>query len=202
MRIELAYAVLVTLHANHNTTRSVLKQNLIQVEHSLTVYFAQPKCNVSSVIWIILDFPSPDGCRFFCHWCWSLAREYISTIFVYTQPRLSTLNVHRSNWFHIEKAKKQIYPSKTMTDADYTDDQTLPTNTPVHPESILHRLGQAVRGIGLWVNANKADYMCFKQKGAITTMLPASRISRQIHKPWQHNLIYVNIRLENTWNCY
>ena len=55
---------------------------------------------------------------FFTHWwywclqhCpWSLARWYISTIYVYNLPRLWTMNINRSNkskWFHIKKDKKQ-----------------------------------------------------------------------------------------------
>ena len=44
---------------------------------------------------------------FFQHSRWSLAKRYISTIFVYTLSRLCTSNVHESNkrkWFHIKKA--------------------------------------------------------------------------------------------------
>ena len=43
-----------------------------------------------------------------CHW--SLARRYISTIYVYNLHRLCTLNVDRSNqrkWFYTKKAKRQ-----------------------------------------------------------------------------------------------
>ena len=42
-------------------------------------------------------------------------------------------------------------------------------NTPAQTESLLHSLEQASRGTGLHVNANKTEYMCFKQEGAIST---------------------------------
>ena len=54
---------------------------------------------------------------------WSLARRYISTIFVYTLPRLRTSNIHRSNkrkWFHIEKRQEadnipqKLWQTQTM----------------------------------------------------------------------------------------
>ena len=46
-----------------------------------------------------------------------------------------------------------------MTNADYTDDQTLPTNTSATEESQLHILEQSAEVI-----ANETEYTCFKQK--------------------------------------
>ena len=54
-----------------------------------------------------------------------------------------------------------------MRDADYADDLVLLTNTPAQAESLLHNLVQAAKGLGLYVNANKTKYICFKQKGDI-----------------------------------
>ena len=31
-------------------------------------------------------------------------------------------------------------------------------------------MAQAARGIGLYVNSNKTEFMCFKQDGAISTL--------------------------------
>ena len=47
-----------------------------------------------------------------------------------------------------------------MTDTDYTDDQALLTNTPAQAESLMHRLW-VTGGIGLYMNANKRNYICF-----------------------------------------
>ena len=55
----------------------------------------------------------------------------------------------------------------TMTDSDYADDLVLLVSTPVRAESLLHSLEPAARGIDLYMNANKTEYMCFKQKGTI-----------------------------------
>ena len=52
--------------------------------------------------------------------------------------------------------------AKTMTVADYADDLAILINTPAQAECLLYGLGQAVRGIGLYVNRNKTEFMYFK----------------------------------------
>ena len=54
-------------------------------------------------------------------------------------------------------------------DADYVDDIALLANTPTQAESLLYSLEQTVGGIGLHVNADKIEYMCFNQ-GDISTL--------------------------------
>ena len=55
-------------------------------------------------------------------------------------------------------------------DTDYTDDIVLLANTPAQAESLLHSLEQAAGSIGLYVNADKMEYMCFNQRGDISTL--------------------------------
>ena len=43
-------------------------------------------------------------------------------------------------------------------------------NTPIHVESLLHSLERATGSIGLYVNANKTEYMCFNQRDDISTL--------------------------------
>ena len=47
-------------------------------------------------------------------------------------------------------------------------------NTPTQAESLLHSLGQAASGIGLRVNEDKMEYICFNQKGDISTLNDSS----------------------------
>ena len=49
------------------------------------------------------------------------------------------------------------------------DDLALLANTPSQAESLLHSLEQAAGDIGLCMNTNKTEYMCFKQEGVIST---------------------------------
>ena len=51
-----------------------------------------------------------------------------------------------------------------MTNAKNTD------NTPAQAKSLLPSLEQAEQGIGLYVNANKKELICFKQEEAISTL--------------------------------
>ena len=57
-----------------------------------------------------------------------------------------------------------------MTDADYADVQAHPANTSAQAESQLHSPDYIARGIGFYVNVNKTEHMCFKQKGAISSL--------------------------------
>ena len=76
-----------------------------------------------------------------------------------------------SSWLREEEKR---YPAKTITDADYADDLALLANTPNQAETLLHSLERAAAGIGLHVNANKTEYMCYNQTGNIATLERAS----------------------------
>ena len=50
-------------------------------------------------------------------------------------------------------------------DANYADDIMLQANTPTQAESLQYSLEQAAGCIGLHLNADNTEYMCFNQKG-------------------------------------
>ena len=76
----------------------------------------------------------------------------------------------KDNGFKLAKERIRRYPAQTITDADYAHDVALLANTPAQAESLLHRLERAAGDIGLHVNANKTVYMCFSQRGDISTL--------------------------------
>ena len=76
----------------------------------------------------------------------------------------------RENGFGLTKKRRRRYPAKTITDADYADDIALLANTPNQVETLLHSLKRAAAGIDLHVNAHKTEYMCYNQKGDISTL--------------------------------
>ena len=82
--------------------------------------------------------------------------------------------MYRSNkrkWFHTKKkAKSRRYPAETITDSDYADDLVLLTNTPAQAESLLHCIEQAAWGIGLYMNSDEKEFMCFNQDAAISSL--------------------------------
>ena len=67
----------------------------------------------------------------------------------------------------MKKKRSRRYPAKTITDADYADDITILAITPNQAETLLHSLEQAAAGIGLHVNPQKTEYMCYNQTGDI-----------------------------------
>ena len=67
----------------------------------------------------------------------------------------------RENGFMLTKKRSRRYPAKAITDADYADDIA---------ETLLHSLERAAASIGLHVNAHKTEFMCFNQKGDISTL--------------------------------
>ena len=72
--------------------------------------------------------------------------------YIYKKKKRQTDDVQQKLWY-----------------ADYVDDLALLADTSAQAESLLHGLKQAAGGISVYVNANKTDNMCFKQKGAILT---------------------------------
>ena len=53
---------------------------------------------------------------------------------------------------------------------DYADNKALLANTSTQAESQLHILEQAAGDIGLFLNANKTEQMCFNREGTVSTL--------------------------------
>ena len=76
----------------------------------------------------------------------------------------------KENGFKLAKERSRRYPAQTITDADEANGIALLANSPAQAKSLLHNLERAAGGIDLHVNADKAEYMCFNQRGNITTL--------------------------------
>ena len=72
-----------------------------------------------------------------------------------------------SSW---QRKKSRRHSAQTITDAYYADNIALLTNTPAHAKTLLHSPERAAAGIGLHVNADKTEYVCFNQTGDISTL--------------------------------
>ena len=72
--------------------------------------------------------------------------------------------------FKLTKERSRRYSTQTITDTDDADDIALLANIPAQAETLLHSLQRAAAGIGLRVNADKTEYMCFNQRGDISTL--------------------------------
>ena len=83
---------------------------------------------------------------------------------------ITSTDLMKENGFILKKAKSRQYPIQTITDTNYADDIVLLANTPTQAESLLHNQEQAAGCIGLHVNIDKTEYMCFNQKRFITML--------------------------------
>ena len=92
----------------------------------------------------------------------------------------TSIDKMKENGFKLTTKRSRIYPVQTITDGDDADDIALLANTPVQAESLLHSLIRAAAGIGLHVNVHKTEYMCFNQRGDISTR---NASSLKVHLP-------------------
>ena len=49
-----------------------------------------------------------------------------------------SIDLIKENSFTLKKARSKQYPTETMTDADYTENLELFTNTPAQTESLMY----------------------------------------------------------------
>ena len=94
---------------------------------------------------------------------------YLFIIYLDYVLRMS-IDLMKENGFKLTKERSRRYPAQTIMDMNYANDIVLLANSPAQAESLLHCLEQAAGGIGLHVNADKIEYMCFNQRGNISTL--------------------------------
>ena len=95
------------------------------------------------------------------------------------QGDIYTISIHNL-WTRIEKSqKKKVWhkkarsrynPAETIIAADYVDDLAFLDSTSAQVKSLLYSLVQAAKGIGLYVNSDKTEFMCFNENGDISSL--------------------------------
>ena len=65
--------------------------------------------------------------------------------------------------FTLTKQKGRRHPAKTITDADYADDLAVLADYLKDATSLLHSVETTAREIGLYVNADKTEFICLNQ---------------------------------------
>ena len=81
------------------------------------------------------------------------------------------MDLMKENGFKLAKERSRRDPSQIITDADYANDIALLANTTAQAKSLSQGQKQACSGISLPVNPDKTEYMCFNQKGSISTRM-------------------------------
>ena len=111
----------------------------------------------------------------------------------------------KDNGFKLTKERSRRYQAQTITDADYADDIALLANTSAQAETLLHCLERAAAGIGLYVNADKTEYMYFNQRGDISA-LNGSSLKLVDKFPYKGSSVSstetdINTRLAKAWTA-
>ena len=87
---------------------------------------------------------------------------------------ITSIDKIKDNGFKLTKERSRRYPAQIITDADYADDIALLVNTPAQAETMLQSLERAAVGIALYVNAHRTEYICFNQRGDISSLYGSS----------------------------
>ena len=82
----------------------------------------------------------------------------------------TSIDKMKDNSFKLTKERSRRYPAQTIMDMDYADDIVLLANTLTQAETLQYNLEQVAAGIGLHVNADKTEYMCYNQRGDIYSL--------------------------------
>ena len=77
---------------------------------------------------------------------------------------LTSIELIKENGFTLAKERSRRYPSQSITDTVYFDDIALLANSPAKAESLQHSVERGADGMGLHVNADKTEFMCFNQR--------------------------------------
>ena len=70
----------------------------------------------------------------------------------------------------MQRKEAEYTPAQTIMDTGYTDNIGLLANLPAQADSLLHSLERVAGGIGLHVNTDKTEYICFNQRSDISTL--------------------------------
>ena len=93
----------------------------------------------------------------------------------------------KENGFNLAKERSWRYPAQAITDAENADAIALLANTSTQAETLLHSLERAAIGVGLHVNADKTEDICFNLKGDISTLKggPLKLVNKDVmpHQP-------------------
>ena len=81
-----------------------------------------------------------------------------------------SIDLMKENGFKLAKERSRWQPTQTITDTDCANDIALLANSPTQAENLLYSQKWAAGGIGLHVYADKIEFICFNQRGDISTL--------------------------------
>ena len=106
----------------------------------------------------------------------------------------------KDNIFKMVKERISRYHAQTITNEDYADDIALQANTSAQAKTQLNILERATSCIGLNVEADKTEYVCFNQRGDISS-LNGSSLKLEDKFPYLGNSVPSTETDINTWQA-
>ena len=76
---------------------------------------------------------------------------------------IKALDKNNELGFTLAKRKSKRYPAMKITDADYADDLAVLADVLKDATFLLHSIERTAKEIGLYLNANKTEFICFNQ---------------------------------------
>ena len=107
----------------------------------------------------------------------------------------------------LTKQKSRRYPGKKITDADYADDLAVLADTLKDATTLLHNIEKVAKQIGLYLNADKTEFICENQDASVGMKSLADKHIKQVLDfkylgsyiaSTEHD---VNIRLGKAWSA-
>ena len=109
--------------------------------------------------------------------------------------------------FTLTKQKSKCYPAMKITDADYADDLAVLADILKDATFLLHSIERTAKEIGLYLNADKTEFICFNQDASERMKsLDGEKIKQGEDFKYLGSYIAstehdVNIRLGKAWNA-
>ena len=103
-----------------------------------------------------------------------LVNSMVNSIICIDDMLRTSIDIMKDNGFNLAKERIRRYAEQTIMDKYCADDIALLANTRAQAETMLHGFKRAATGIGLHVNADKTEYMCFNQRDEISTLNDSS----------------------------
>ena len=80
----------------------------------------------------------------------------------------------------LTKQKSRRYPGKKITDADYADDLAVLADTLKDATTLLHNIEKVAKQIGLYLNADKTEFICENQDASVGMKSLADKNIKQV----------------------
>ena len=109
--------------------------------------------------------------------------------------------------FTLERRKSRRHPALKITDVDYADDLAVLADNIKDATSLLHYIERTAKEVGLYINAEKTEFICLNQDASEDMISLNGHVIKQVEDfKYLGSLIAstehdINIRLGKAWGA-